>query len=165
MSQDALHSNHVKIKRKLRNYILSPRFQFTYFLYFLGYGLIAAGMILAIVFQFHKEILQVVTSSSQVDLVPATFVNLNDIISKLVIALAIFVLLYSIAGLYIAIKLTHRVVGPVIALRKFIGELKLGHYGGKVVLRKNDALQYLQDDLNDLSFTLNEKKNQEDKKS
>ncbi len=51
----------------------------------------------------------------------------------------------------------HRIVGPAYAIRRFIGDLKSGNYGGQVVLRHGDELRELESELNELSLLLKEK--------
>ncbi len=54
-------------------------------------------------------------------------------------------------------NLSHRIVGPTTAIRKFLLDLKAGTYGGQMNLRKGDEWRDLEKDLNELSLILKEK--------
>ncbi len=52
---------------------------------------------------------------------------------------------------------THRLVGPVMPIRRHIKALRDGLYTHRVTLRRHDGLQDIADDLNDLARTLEER--------
>jgi signal transduction histidine kinase len=66
------------------------------------------------------------------------------------------VLGYLLLVLAVAIVQSHRLVGPVVALRRQVEALKNGDYTARVALRRNDAFNELADDLNELATLLEE---------
>ncbi len=54
----------------------------------------------------------------------------------------------------LGIRLSNRLYGPLIPLQRHIRNLIEGHYGSRVVLRRNDELTELRDSLNELAAVL-----------
>ena len=61
---------------------------------------------------------------------------------------------FPLACVLIGIYVTHRIVGPQVAIRRLISELKKGHYGKQIQLRRNDYLKNIASELNELSTQL-----------
>ncbi len=144
-------------RRSWKNILVDSRFQLTYVLYFISFGLISATLVVAIISHFQKKFFELVINSSEKDISPSLFLGFSSIMHEMAISLAIFVVLYSIFGVILAMFLSHKIVGPATAIRKFLGDLKAGNYGGQLNLRKGDELKDLEKDLNELSLLLKEK--------
>ena len=54
-------------------------------------------------------------------------------------------------------KLTHQIYGPLVAIKRFLEQLKKGDYSARIVIRKGDDLQNLVKDLNELAEALEQK--------
>ena len=67
---------------------------------------------------------------------------------------AILGLIYTLTTLVLSIYYTHRFVGPVVAFRRHVTNLRKGDFSSRVVLRKNDAFAALAEDLNMLASEL-----------
>jgi signal transduction histidine kinase len=75
-------------------------------------------------------------------------------ITRLIICFAIFLII-----LFTTIfRLTHRFYGPIIAINRFISELKKGNYSARITLRQKDELQDVAKHLNELAESLGQKK-------
>lgn len=61
---------------------------------------------------------------------------------------------YVVATLAVAIVLTHRMVGPAVAIRRQIEALRRGDHSARVTLRKRDAFKDVARELNALAETL-----------
>jgi methyl-accepting chemotaxis protein len=57
----------------------------------------------------------------------------------------------------VAVVLTHRMVGPMVAIRRHIEALKQGDLSARVRLRKRDAFKDVARDLNELAEALEER--------
>lgn len=112
---------------------------------------------IAIISYFQKQFFEQVIGVGDREISPTLFLNFSDVMEKMALSLSIFVVIYSVCGVVIAMFLSHRIVGPAYAIRRFIGDLKSGNYGGQVVLRHGDELRELESELNELSLLLKEK--------
>lgn len=144
-------------RRSMKNILVDSRFQLTYVLYFISFGLISATLVVAIISHFQKKFFDLVINSSEKDLSPSLFMGFGSIMQEMAVTLAIFVVIYSILGVVLAMNLSHKIVGPTTAIRKFILDLKTGQYGSQMNLRKGDEWRDLEKDLNELSLILKEK--------
>jgi hypothetical protein len=144
-------------KRSFKNILVDSRFQLTYVLYFISFGLISATLVVAIISHFQKKFFELVINSSDKDISPTLFLGFGTIMQEMAVSLAIFVVLYSIFGVVLAMVLSHKIVGPTMAIRKFLSDLKEGKYGTQLNLRKGDEFRELERDLNELSIVLKEK--------
>lgn len=69
----------------------------------------------------------------------------------LIIALGVILGLLSI---YLGIKISHRIYGPLVPLKRHIEKLTQGDYTSRVRLRKDDEMGELSDALNELAMAL-----------
>lgn len=56
--------------------------------------------------------------------------------------------------IYMGVKLTNRIYGPLVPILRHVQNLKQGVYSSRVVLRQNDELTELRDALNELAANL-----------
>ncbi|MDX9731188.1 MAG: hypothetical protein RBT63_05405 [Bdellovibrionales bacterium] len=142
-------------QRSMKNILLRPQFQLKYSFYFVGMTLVTMGTVfllfllslddmittLAVRYSIEPEIIAAIQQS----LKTATFTTI------------------SVAGLFGAISislgiiLTHRLVGPMIPIRRLIRQLEEGEYGKQGALRSKDDYQEVMSDLNLLSQKLAER--------
>lgn len=73
-----------------------------------------------------------------------------------VVAMALVYFVLQAFAFVLGILMSHKLFGPLVALRNFTRELKNGNYSGKVVLRTQDEpmLRELGDDLNAIAEVL-----------
>lgn len=71
---------------------------------------------------------------------------------------ALCYVLFLISSVLVGVWYSHRLVGPIVPIRRYIRGMIAGDYSGAIKLRSNDELQDLAEDLNTLAQTLREKK-------
>lgn len=139
-------------QRSMKNILLRPEFQLKYSFYFVGLTLITmAGVFLlfllslddmistlAVVYRIEPEVIGAIQQSLRT----ATFTTVS--------VAAIF----AIISISLGIILTHRLVGPMIPIRRLIQQLTLGEYGVQGQLRTKDDYQEVMNEMNALSKTL-----------
>jgi HAMP domain-containing protein len=64
--------------------------------------------------------------------------------------------LYILVVIALSVAYAHRMIGPMVPIRRQIEALKNGDYRARVTLRKRDAFNELADDLNELAHMLEE---------
>jgi methyl-accepting chemotaxis protein len=67
-----------------------------------------------------------------------------------------FTVLYFLVVVILSVAYAHRMVGPMVPIRRQIEALKNGDYSARVTLRKRDAFGELAEDLNELTRMLEE---------
>ena len=67
-----------------------------------------------------------------------------------------FTLLYILVVVALSVAYAHRMIGPMVPIRRQIEALKNGDYSARATLRKRDAFSELADDLNELARMLEE---------
>lgn len=142
-------------KRKLKNYLLKPGFQLRQALYFFVLGILSSlGVYWLVYDQIRTTIIAFYEDKALEESALEWFdISLLTFGPEFMLYAFIFLVVSAGFGIYI----THRVVGPTVALNKQINNLKKGHYGVKVKLRSNDELVDIADNLNSLSDILKER--------
>lgn len=142
-------------QRSMKNILLRPEFQLKYSFYFVGVTLLTMGLVfllfllslddmvstLATIYRIEPEIIGAIQQS----LKTATFTT---------IAVAV---LFGAISVSLGIILTHRLVGPMVPIRRLIQQLNNGEYGVQGRLRNKDDYQEIMAELNQLSKTLLER--------
>ncbi len=147
-------------RRKIRNLVQDPRVQHRYALYFFAFAVAAAVVNQVFMVRAFRGILTQMLLGTDID--PAT---LQAAVGAPLQALALkMTLIYPILGMAcaaFAIWVTHKFVGPQVALRRHIGRLREGDYAAVCRLRSGDELVPVADALNDLARDLERKHNQD----
>jgi HAMP domain-containing protein len=139
-------------QRKARNFLLQPAFQLRLAAYILLLSI--SFMLLALLLgnlYFEQTYVTMIHNTTQSE-------YLQQVISqqlhefKATSLLLLFV--YMLLTIAVTTVYTHKLVGPVIPLSRLIRALAQGRYDHRVKLRRNDALQELADELNELAETL-----------
>ncbi len=139
-------------QRSMKNILLRPEFQLKYSFYFVGMTLLTMGAVfllfllsledmiatLAVVYRIEPEVIGAIQQS----LTTATYTT---------IAVAV---LFGIISVSLGIILTHRLVGPMVPIRRLIRQLIDGEYGVQGRLRTKDDYQEVMAELNELSKAL-----------
>lgn len=148
----------MKRPRKLRNYLLKPGYQLKFSLYFIVSGMALLGVMIAVVFSKLRTLSETISRSGALDIKSQSL--LNDLIFDVTwislssfAAFALIVLVYSIV-------ISHRIVGPTVAICAYIEELKKGNLDAKRTLRKYDELHPIMDSLQDLALKMKSKSGQ-----
>ncbi len=140
-------------RRQIRNFLLNPRVQYRYGLYFFAVAGIAAAVTqMLLIYAFQRIMGQAMLNTSIDPLELA--VAVGQPLRSLEIWMALlFPLLAVVCGAF-AIWLTHRFVGPQVAIRRHIDRLKAGDYGQTCTFRPDDELKGVALALNELTEAL-----------
>lgn len=142
-------------RRSFRNVLISPRQQLRYsFLLVIGSCLTLGIFVGVLIWQFNQTIFAL----SQAYTIDAEI--LEAIQKSLSSALKMGVVLSAIgigSGVFLSIRLTHKLYGPMVAIRRFLTELGNGNYKARLTLRQGDDLLDLRDALNQLAESLEKK--------
>lgn len=142
-------------QRSMKNILLRPEFQLKYSFYFVGMTLVTMGAVfllfllsledmittLAVVYRIEPEVVGAINQS----LKTATFTTVT------------VALLFGVISVSLGIILTHRLVGPMVPIRRLIQQLSDGEYGAQGRLRTKDDYQEVMNELNELSKKLIER--------
>ncbi|MBI2603507.1 MAG: hypothetical protein HYW48_10685 [Deltaproteobacteria bacterium] len=145
-------------RRTLTSLIIEPFKQIKFGLYMLGIT-IAFLVVSAILFvnsfleQYRHvlSIFNVVDPNLRWDFITDEIFYTNLVRLLVCFVIFMFVLFFTI------FRLTHRYYGPLVAIRRFLAELKNGNYSARVTVRKKDELQDLVETLNELAVELEKK--------
>lgn len=138
--------------RSLKNLVLRPEFQLKYSFYFVGLTLLIMGGVfllflfsledmirtVAVIYRIESDVVAAIQSSIHT----ATYTTLG------------IAVVFGIVSVSLGVILTHRLVGPMIPIRRLIQQLNNGEYGAVGKLRDRDDYKEVMDDLNKLSQTL-----------
>jgi nitrate/nitrite-specific signal transduction histidine kinase len=138
--------------RKFRNFLLQPLVQVK-----LGIYTIALTVLFSVVFgmQVYASFNGLYDLVLEVTELPD---ELGAMISDRIVSSTRW--LIGIVGIYLAATIaitvlyTHRLVGPTIAFKRQIREMRKGNYDAQIILRKNDAFEDVAKELNELSTSL-----------
>lgn len=103
---------------------------------------------------FREQYQQVVDIFEVVD--TAALVQ-NDVFIKnaLIIGSALLALVFTM--LFVVVRRTHKMYGPMVSIHRFVRELQTGHYGVRIAVRESDDFQGLVQELNELAEKLYER--------
>ncbi len=69
-------------------------------------------------------------------------------------SMVVVIVAYSVISVTVTIVYTHRLVGPTVAFRRQIKEIRRGNYAARIRLRKGDAFPEVAEELNQLAAEL-----------
>lgn len=142
-----------KDQRKIANYLKVSGLSRSYYLHIFAGGVAFLGIIMLYVSRLLSEVQNVVQTIPD----PTLTASVEERI--LAVALLFFICFFGFMAstVFYMIVLGQRVGGPVVAICSYIEELKAGKYDGKRTLRKNDELQMIMSELQDLAEILKKK--------
>jgi nitrate/nitrite-specific signal transduction histidine kinase len=146
----------IKSPRKIRNYLIRPGYQLRFGLYFITSGLALLGVMIAVIFSKLRTLSETISRSGSLDIKSQTLLN-NLIFEMTWISLLTFVAFALIVLVY-SIVISHRIVGPTVAICAYIEELKKGNLDARRTLRKYDELHPIMDALQEFALLLKSKK-------
>jgi HAMP domain-containing protein len=135
-------------KRKLKNLMIMPRLQLKLFGYFAGLGLLFFVAILFYASQRLIEVQTLLNSGAEMDFGSQLQVNamMNEVVQFTLVGFVVYIVVSSVLALF----MSHRIAGPVVAITAFIEELKSGNYSYKRNLRPKDELKEVMKGLQEL---------------
>jgi methyl-accepting chemotaxis protein len=156
------HSQGPQAKRRLRNYLLVPRFQLKYTAMVVGVTVVVASVLGIQAYRYSTGQTQLLTINkveAKGDTITQQFVKDLEQYSqeadrKVAWSIAGGVLLLAIALGITGIMVTHRLVGPAYRLKVLLREVRDGHLKVEGRLRKHDELQDIFEVLQEMIVSL-----------
>lgn len=136
-------------KRKLRNYLVEPKFQIKFGLFFFGFGLFASTLTQFIVYLNYEKLSQQIGAAKHLSPADQVWITENGQ-NVLLQQLGLLGLIFALICFGFGIVITHRVYGPLRKINRFVHHLAEGDYSGFLILRTNDELKELARNLNTL---------------
>ena len=147
-----------KEQRKLRNFIINPKFQFRYILFTTMWGLALVIINASVFYSFISENYEV-------------FIELNDITdeAKAVLYQELYQIIYILIGLSITflftvaifgIVLSHKIAGPMYKFRKTFKQIKEGNTNLRINLRPKDEFKEVALEFNSMMDSLSKNNKQ-----
>ena len=144
-----------KNDRKLKNLLIAPRFQLKLSLYYICSGLVIIAAMMGLIYQRLLIVQDIMNDASEMEF--SMIARMNEIMFEIVqISLGGFAA-FVIFSFVFALVISHRIAGPVVAIKAFIDELKKGNYDYPRRLRPRDELVDVMDALHELAPILKEK--------
>lgn len=142
-------------QRKLKNLLVTPKFQLKMSLYYMITGLLFFGVVMGIAWHKLERVRRLMNDNPVMNFHIQT--QINDLMYQIIqFTMAGFVV-YIIASTLFALITSHRIAGPVIAITAYIEQLKQGNYDYQRNLRPNDELNEIMDALKELAPVLKER--------
>lgn len=142
-------------RRRPVNLLLRPKLQIRYILVLLITGLLMLLSVFVFVFRsFSNLIARVVEypgAGEEVRLL------LEQTLESTAAVFVIFAVAFSLLTFWFGAIVTHRIIGPMVPIRRQIQALTKGDYSARGKLRANDDFVDIMDDLNDLARALEER--------
>lgn len=144
-------------RRKVKNFLLDPLSQLRS-----AFAIFAVAFI-AIALVFGSSIYQVTDIMKTLAAFAPEATGASDVAANarfsLLLTFGLTMLSLLFASVFLATAITHRYLGPMVPIKRYVKELLDGKYDSRLTLRKNDQFQDLADDLNKLAEKLNAKQN------
>jgi hypothetical protein len=128
-----------KANRKLKNLLLMPKIQLRYSYYLLALVAMPLSVLLTYsVLLFHKLNLSLeLMNNLPIEVIVMT----EDVSQKITLAIVIIFLSTSGVVLFGTISISHRFVGPIYVINRYIEAMKKGDYSFTRDLRKDDEMK------------------------
>jgi methyl-accepting chemotaxis protein len=142
-----------KDDRRLRNLLIQPtqQFRITFFSLFIGLAALL-GFCAFQIWIFSSLVRALVPTTGEQALQVGEMVR--SAISWSWIGLGVGTILFTIIVISLTLMVTHRIYGPMVAIRRHLKALLEGDYAQRTHLRKNDEFKDIAADLNALSEKL-----------
>lgn len=141
-----------KRRRSLRAYLVEPFQQIRFGLH-VALVSIAFAMALSwvVIIAFYEQYQQVVELFQVAD---SAALLQNDVFYRNGAVIAVTVMLFVGVMLFVVVRRTHRMYGPIVSILRFINELKRENYSVRIHIREKDDFQMLVLRLNELAEVL-----------
>jgi len=138
--------------RKVRNFLLKPALELKLALYFLllSFAFVLITVLFGKLF-FEQTYITLIENTTQADYINAVIGQQIHQFKSLSLLLLVA---YVVSVVVLAAVYTHRMIGPMIPIKRHVKALQDGLYSRRVKLREYDCFQELADELNVLAETL-----------
>ena len=141
--------------RSAKNILLRPDFQLRYSFYFVGSTLVIMGGVFLMFLFALKDMLRMLAVNYRIE--PDVMVAINASLQTATVTTVAVAIVFGVISFSLGVVLSHRLVGPMVPIRRLINQLAAGEYGRSGRLRDKDDFQEVMADLNKLSQLLAEK--------
>lgn len=124
-------------------------------MYYIASGLVIIGIMTGFVYNKLLRVRELMNNSPVMNFHVQT--QVNDLMFQIVQISMIGFVAFIIFSFLFAIIISHRIAGPVVAIKAYIEQLKLGNYDYQRNLRPHDELTEIMDALHELAPVLKEK--------
>lgn len=143
-------------RRFTRNIIVNPARQMRFAMALVTGCCVSVILFLTvIVFQVKQTVANMATVYR---LDPEVHNSIQQVLTSAVYMSLFLTVAVTALAMIVGLKMSHRIYGPLVSIKRFIGELAEGKYSGRLSLRKNDDMSDIKDALNLLAEAL-EKRN------
>lgn len=139
-------------RRTFLGMIVRPQKQMRFALMFTGGAMLSLTALVALMAIVFNHTLKTLTDAQQIQLEVGFLLRDTMMYPFFLFLLGAFIL--GVFTIFMGIRLSNRIYGPLVPLQRHIGNLKQGMYSSRVILRRNDELTELRDSLNELAAVL-----------
>ncbi len=130
---------------KRKTYLINPKFQIKFSLFFCGLILISSLIYPITIYDLLTSFIEFAAKSST-----SASAQLTDKRSGLLVILGLWQLGFLLIVFIICIFFSHKIAGPMYKLQKFLKEKRNGTGHDKLYFRKGDYFQEVADDINEV---------------
>ena len=141
-----------KKRAKRSIFLINNSFQLKYSLIFALVGVVIAILFSAHIFYFLGEYLQVVIPD-YIDR-PQVYDFVLSERKKIIIYLCVLIFLLGCFLFFMGIVITHKIIGPIMVIKRKINDVEQGDFSAYVKLRKGDEFKDLADSFNNMVVSL-----------
>ena len=149
-------------KRQLKNLLIAPRFQLRLCLYYAASGFLFLSVVVAFALNRLLTVQELMNENTEMNFFVQT--QVNDLMLQTIQVSLLGFVCYIVFTSIFALLISHRIAGPVVAIRAFIESLKSGNYQISRSLRPSDELQDVMKGLHELAVVLDKKEPQSEEK-
>lgn len=143
-------------RRHLKNLVQKPSLQYRHAVYYFAFMVVGAILIQVLILGTLQRFMIETLLASGVD--PLRVQDaLNAELRGYMLRITLLFPVLGLGAMFLALRMTHRFLGPQVPIRRHIQALAAGNYGSRCRVRKGDELQELVDDLNTLAEALDER--------
>lgn len=139
-------------KRTFMGLLVRPQKQLRFALLFMGGALLSIAALVALTAIVFNHTLKNLSDTQKLEL-DIGFL-LRDTMMFPFFILIIGAFLIGVFAIFLGIRISNRIYGPLVPLLRHIQNMREGIYSSRVILRRNDELTELRDALNELAATL-----------
>lgn len=139
-------------RRSIEGQIVNPLKQLRLTLVFIGGGILLIGSLSVLLMMKIQHEIVSLDHIQNVD--PEIIYPILQSVRRAQLLVTVVSFLAFVVAVWRGLRLSHRIWGPMIPLRRHVGELTKGNFKSRVHLRTGDEFTELSDDLNGLAESL-----------
>ena len=132
--------------------LVRPQKQLRFALLFMGGALLSIAALVALTAIIFNHTLKNLSDTQKLELDIGFLLRDTMMFPFFILIMGAF--LIGSFAIFLGVRISNRIYGPLIPLLRHIQNLKEGIYSSRVILRRNDELTELRDALNELAATL-----------